>query len=96
VPGAPDRPAADDTHREGERKLIVSNLISWDGYASGRDGDVMALPFDTTFSDCNLDLMQAADNIAWHALEVLDYDLAGEFVHGPHRLRLPRRPIGGI
>jgi dihydrofolate reductase len=43
------------------RKLIVSNLISLDGYASGPGGDVMALPFDTTFSDYNLELMRAAD-----------------------------------
>jgi dihydrofolate reductase len=45
------------------RKLIVSNLISLDGYASGPSGDVMALPFDTTFSDYNLELMQAADTL---------------------------------
>src|SRR5688500_11982423 len=45
------------------RKLIVSNLISLDGYASGPDGDVMALPFDTTFSDYNLELMTAADTL---------------------------------
>ncbi len=45
------------------RKLIVSNLISLDGYASGPDGDVMALPFDTTFSDYNLELMQAAETL---------------------------------
>ena len=45
------------------RKLIVSNLVSLDGYASGPGGDVMALPFDTTFSDYNLELMQAADTL---------------------------------
>lgn len=45
------------------RKLVVSNLISLDGYASGPGGDVMALPFDTTFSDFNLELMQAADTL---------------------------------
>jgi dihydrofolate reductase len=45
------------------RKLIVSNLISLDGYASGPGGDVMALPFDTTFSDYNLELMEAADTL---------------------------------
>jgi dihydrofolate reductase len=45
------------------RKLIVSNLISLDGYAAGPGGDVMALPFDTTFSDYNLELMQAADTL---------------------------------
>lgn len=45
------------------RKLIVSNLISLDGYVSGPGGDVMALPFDATFSDYNLELMQAADTL---------------------------------
>ena len=45
------------------RTLIVSNLISLDGYASGPGGDVMALPFDTTFSNYNLELMQAADTL---------------------------------
>jgi len=45
------------------RTLIVSNLISLDGYAAGPGGDVMALPFDTTFSDYNLELMQAADTL---------------------------------
>ena len=45
------------------RKVIVSNLISLDGYASGPRGDVTALPFDTTFSDYNLELMQAADTL---------------------------------
>lgn len=45
------------------RKLIVSNLTSVDGYASGPGDDVMALPFDTTFSDYNLELMQGADTL---------------------------------
>lgn len=45
------------------RKLIVSNLISLDGYASGPGGDVMALPFDSTFSAYNLELMQTADTL---------------------------------
>lgn len=59
---ASDRPAPE--HLGGAvRKLIVSNLISLDGYASGTGGDVMALPFDTTFSDYNLELMQAADTL---------------------------------
>ena len=45
------------------RKVIVSNLISLDGYAAGPGGDVMALPFDATFSDYNLELIQAADTL---------------------------------
>jgi dihydrofolate reductase len=56
---APDRQAP-DTSGVAMRKLIVSNLISLDGYASGPGNDVMALPFDTTFSDYNLELIQAA------------------------------------
>jgi dihydrofolate reductase len=56
---APDRQAP-DTSGVAMRKLIVSNLISLDGYASGPGSDVMALPFDTTFSDYNLELIQAA------------------------------------
>ena len=59
---APDRQAP-DTSGVAMRKLIVSNLISLDGYASGLGGDVMALPFDTTFSDYNLELMQTADTL---------------------------------
>jgi dihydrofolate reductase len=45
------------------RKLIVSNLISLDGYAAGPGGDVMALPFDTTFSGYNLALLQGAGTL---------------------------------
>jgi dihydrofolate reductase len=60
--GQPSRPAP-DTSGLTMRKLIVSNLISLDGYASGPGGDVMALPFDTTFSDYNFELMQAADTL---------------------------------
>src|SRR5919106_3174628 len=59
---APDQPVP-DTSGATMRKLIVSNLISLDGYASRPGGDVMALPFDTTFSDNNLELMRAADTL---------------------------------
>ncbi len=52
---APDRPVP-DTSGVAMRKVIVSNLISLDGYAAGPGGDVMALPFDATFSDYNLEL----------------------------------------
>lgn len=45
------------------RRFIVSNLISLDGYASGPGGDVMSLPFDTTFSEYNLQLMEDADTL---------------------------------
>ena len=34
----------------------------------GRGDDVMALPFDTTFSDYNLELMRAADTLVFGAV----------------------------
>ena len=55
------------------RKLIVSNLISLDGFASGSGGDVMALPFDTTFSAYNLELMKAADTLVSGATTYRDF-----------------------
>jgi dihydrofolate reductase len=45
------------------RKLIVTNIISVDGFYSGPNDDVMAMPFDTTFSDYNLERLQAADTL---------------------------------
>jgi dihydrofolate reductase len=45
------------------RKLIVTNIISVDGYFSGPNDDVMAMPFDTTFSDYNLERLRAADTL---------------------------------
>ena len=45
------------------RKLIVANIVSVDGFYSGPNGDVMAMPFDTTFSDYNLERLRAADTL---------------------------------
>ena len=56
-------PTAQDKIGATMRKLIVSNLISLHGDASGPGGDMMALPFDTTFSDYNLELMQTVDTL---------------------------------
>jgi hypothetical protein len=35
------------------RKLIVSNIMSLDGYVEGRGGNVMALPMDALFDEHN-------------------------------------------
>src|SRR5215211_2097962 len=43
------------------RKLIVSNIISLDGYYEGPGRNVMALPFDMTFSEYNAQRLRAAD-----------------------------------
>ena len=45
------------------RKLIVCNIVSLDGFFSGRGGDVMAMPFDHGFSDYNLERLRAADTL---------------------------------
>ena len=48
-------------------KVIVSNLMTVDGYVAGQGGDVMALPFDDSFSTHNLGLMQAAGTLLYGA-----------------------------
>jgi len=45
------------------RTLIVTNIISVDGFYAGPNDDVMAMPFDTTFSDYNLERLRAADTL---------------------------------
>jgi dihydrofolate reductase len=45
------------------RKLIVCNIISVDGFYSGPGDDVMAMPFDVTFSDYNAERLRAADTL---------------------------------
>jgi hypothetical protein len=45
------------------RKLIVSNIISLDGYYEGPGKDVMALPFDEGFSVYNVGRLRAADTL---------------------------------
>jgi dihydrofolate reductase len=43
------------------RKLIVTNIMSLDGYYEGPGRNVMALPMDGAFDSYNLERMQAAD-----------------------------------
>jgi dihydrofolate reductase len=45
------------------RKLIVTNLMSLDGYAAGPGGDVMALPLDDSFSAYNVERLRTADTL---------------------------------
>jgi dihydrofolate reductase len=45
------------------RKLIVCSLISLDGFYSGADGDLSAMPFDAGFSDYNAERLRAADTL---------------------------------
>ena len=45
------------------RKLLVSNIISLDGYYEGPGNDVLALPFDDAFSDYNVERLRSADTL---------------------------------
>ena len=45
------------------RTLIVSNIISIDGYYEGAGGNVMALPMDSSFNAYNAERLRAADTL---------------------------------
>jgi len=62
--GTPHR-SYERVHHRGQdmRTLIVCNIISLDGYYSGPNGDVMALPFDEAFDDYNAERLRAADTL---------------------------------
>lgn len=45
------------------RKLIVTNIMSLDGYYEGPGGNVMALPMDASFDAYNLERLRAADTL---------------------------------
>lgn len=40
------------------RKVIVSNIISLDGYFTGSDNNVMVMPFDYGFDDYNAERLR--------------------------------------
>jgi dihydrofolate reductase len=45
------------------RKVIVTNIVSLDGFIAGPGGDVMAMPMDHAFDESNVEHMRAADTI---------------------------------
>lgn len=45
------------------RKLIVSSIMSLDGYVEGPGGNVMVLPMDAFFDEHNLERQRAADTL---------------------------------
>ena len=45
------------------RKLIVTNIVSLDGFVAGPGDDVMAMPMDHAFNGSNVEHMRAADTI---------------------------------
>lgn len=45
------------------RKVVVSSIVSLDGYTAGPGGDVMALPMDAFFDEHNLERQRSADTL---------------------------------
>jgi dihydrofolate reductase len=58
--GRTDRPRTEEIEM---RKVIVTTLMSLDGYVAGPDGDVRVLPLDESFSAYNVERMRQADTI---------------------------------
>ncbi len=45
------------------RKVVVSSIVSLDGYVAGPGGNVMALPMDAFFDEHNLERQRRADTL---------------------------------
>jgi dihydrofolate reductase len=45
------------------RKVVVTTIVSLDGYAAGPGGDVMALPMDHAFDEHNAERIRLADTL---------------------------------
>jgi dihydrofolate reductase len=55
------------------RKLIVTGIVSLDGYFDGEGGNVWALPMDGFFDAHNLERMRAADTLLFGPRTYLDF-----------------------
>lgn len=66
------------------RKLIVSNIMSLDGYVAGPGGDVMAMPMDHAFDEANAERMRAAGTVLLGATTY-----RGFVSFWPHALAMP-------
>src|ERR671915_652344 len=45
------------------RKLIVTNIVSLDGFSTGPGANVMAMPMDHAFDSYNAERLRAADTL---------------------------------
>jgi dihydrofolate reductase len=55
------------------RKLVVSNIMSLDGYYDGPGGDVMAMPMDEAFDAYNAERLRAAGTLLVGARSYLGF-----------------------
>ena len=61
------------------RKIIISNIVSLDGFVAGPGGNVMALPMDDAFDAYNVERLRAADALL---LGRTSYDMFKSFWPG--------------
>jgi dihydrofolate reductase len=54
-------PTSIETEEDAMRKLIVTNIVSLDGYFEGPGKDIMALPMDMSFDTHNAERLREAD-----------------------------------
>lgn len=66
------------------RTLIVSNIVTLDGYVAGPDGDVMAMPMDHAFDEANAERMRTAGTVLLGATTY-----RGFLSFWPHALAMP-------
>jgi dihydrofolate reductase len=66
------------------RRLIVTNILSLDGYVAGPGGDVMAMPMDHAFDQSNAEHLRAADTLLLGATTY-----RGFLGFWPHALDMP-------
>jgi dihydrofolate reductase len=68
-------------------KIVVSSMISVDGYTEGPNGDVMAMPMDLAFADHNAERARAASSFLFGATTY-----RGAVTFWPHQLEEPDMP----
>ncbi|WP_431814028.1 dihydrofolate reductase family protein [Kocuria sp. cx-455] len=65
-------------------QIVVSSLVSLDGYTEGPGGDVMVLPMDTAFGKQNAERMAAASSLLFGATT-----FRGMVSYWPHQFHNP-------
>ncbi|MEX3600995.1 dihydrofolate reductase family protein [Kocuria carniphila] len=65
-------------------KIVVSSLVSLDGYTEGPGGDVMAMPMDMAFGNQNAERMAAASSLLFGATT-----FRGMVSYWPHQVDNP-------
>lgn len=65
-------------------KIVVSSLVSLDGYTEGPGGDVMAMPMDMAFGNQNAERMAAASSLLFGATT-----FRGMVSYWPHQVNNP-------